>query len=196
MIIGLFAAKVALHLYLIKAPKPLRDTAVSKAQAVQMWRETKSIFKRVGVNVELKRFKQINPHWGAKKYFSEENLGSEFYIDIFALATNMKIQPKSGIVHFLIPRSLSGYMYGESLFNVCGPNKIAYSYSTAQERNIVGTDRHMHSVVGMAHEMGHDMGMSHDVGLMAYEILLRPDTHISDYNLKELNACMAKKNPN
>jgi len=192
--LGIFAS-VAVHMYLLKPPRELRDTAVTKAQAVQIWREAKSIIRKTGAKVELKRFRQINPHWSAKAYYSDVNMSQAFYVDVFVLARDMKIRPKNGIQHFIVPRSMGGYMYGACLFDVCGPDRRAISYATAQERNILGADRHRHSVLATVHEMLHGLGAKHsESGVMASGILYSLDSTISETTKAEVKQCLRRRN--
>ncbi len=167
MILSTFLAArvISVYLVLVKPPPELADTAVSHSESMEIWRSAKTIIETSGVRLKLRRVKRHDPRFSLEGYRLERLYSSTWVSAYFRTRNRLRFNEKNSIVHWIMPRSVEGFMYGNSVFNLCADRGTsAISMSTAQMYNIAGDYRFPQSVAAMAHEMLHAVGAKDRVG--------------------------------
>ena len=174
----LFLIAFAVNQYGI-TPKEVRDLVLG----------AESEFSKIGVCPRIVRIKRIPDLTGKITY---TNAVKRFH-RYLKFAHRKKLRAIANRVHFILTpefigehRAISGAAYPCS----------AFSYSTAQLYDETGADRRGHSMIALAHEMGHSLGAFHEANL---ESIMHPNPlpkvgvsplYFTDHTKEEILKCL------
>lgn len=139
--------------------------AVSCAEGRSMVRDTQRLFQRVGVHISLRHYQCRQNPWKRPLKLTEESIGDVHWFFDEEWFVGSRYRGSKWLHHVILPpildqegsRWLAGYSY---LSCYRAGKNISTSNATMQSAQ--GISRYRHSVIAMAHELGHLLGADHD----------------------------------
>lgn len=146
------------------------DAALSCPQGRQMVRDVQGLYRRIGVHVSLREYRCRKNPWTRPLRLTEDSIGNVHWFYDEDWFIGRRFRGNRWLHHVILPpiideegsRWLAGYAY-QSCYG--SSKRVATSNATMQSAE--NLPRYRHSVIAMAHEIGHLLGADHDDTLPA-----------------------------
>lgn len=176
------------------------DYALTCQEGRQLVDDVQSLYNNVGINLPLSRYRCRNNPRKREMKLTEDSIGNTHWYYDEDYFVGRRYKGTNTLHHVVLPpikHEGALYLAGYSYMGCTGKR---VSISNATMFNAVGRPRYKHSVIAMAHELGHLFGADHDdskpnimhSAAMQYVDSTQGWLQFTNKTLGEMSQCKAK----